>query len=91
MKCNDCEGSCVKGGNYPYPCPTCNGTGVEPIKEVCEVNINIDELYLKWSGESHLEKSGVDSYNSSQVQDFGEFCIGEYRKWINNKPIKVKE
>jgi hypothetical protein len=49
-----------------------------------ELQINIDELYKKWSGESHLEKSGLDSYDSSEVQDFGEYCIGEYKRWLEN-------
>jgi hypothetical protein len=74
-----------------YICGVCGHNTenvVEPIKEVCALRINIDELYKKWSGESHLEKSGLNSYDSSEVQDFGEYCIGEYKKWVE---LKIKE
>jgi hypothetical protein len=51
-----------------------------------ELIVKIDELYKKWSGESHLIKSGLESYDSSEVQDFGEYCIGEYKRHIESIP-----
>lgn len=44
------------------------------------MDIRIDDLYKKWSGDSHTENSNKNVHDSADAQDFARFCIDAYKE-----------